>query len=310
MWKTDGTANGTVQVKDIRPGSDDSFPDNLTNVNGTLFFTANNGINGIELWKSDGTEAGTLMVKDVLAGSDSGAVQNGKNELVNVNGNLFFYANDGTTGRELWKSDGTEQGTILVKDIASGFGYNSSNPRQLTERNGKLYFFCYGSSSSVNGLWVSDGTQSGTTRLSTVYSGWLSETEELTNANGTLYFMGNNGSGEELWSSDGTTGGTSMVKDIRLGSFGSFPNELTYVDGVLFFQANDGSGGNELWKSDGTDAGTRLVTEIYPGNNGSEPKNLEAVNGILFFNANDGVHGRELWRSDGTSNGTFIVNDI
>jgi len=51
-------------VKDINPGGD-SYPQYLTNVNGTLFFTADDGIHGWELWKSDGTTAGTLMVKDI-----------------------------------------------------------------------------------------------------------------------------------------------------------------------------------------------------------------------------------------------------
>ena len=52
-------------VKDINTGVDaDSDPTYLANVNGTLYFRANDGINGFELWKSDGTEAGTVMVKD------------------------------------------------------------------------------------------------------------------------------------------------------------------------------------------------------------------------------------------------------
>ena len=58
-------------VKDINPGSwqhSARIPANLTNVGGTLFFTANDGVNGTELWKSDGTAAGTVMVKDINAG--------------------------------------------------------------------------------------------------------------------------------------------------------------------------------------------------------------------------------------------------
>ncbi len=62
LWKSDGTAAGTVLVKDINPGAGDSFPGNLTNVGGTLFFAANDGASGVELWKSDGTTAGTVLV--------------------------------------------------------------------------------------------------------------------------------------------------------------------------------------------------------------------------------------------------------
>src|SRR5262249_60144077 len=72
LWKSDGTAAGTVLVKDIRPGPDYGYPENLTGVGRTLFFTANDGVNGQELWKSDGTEAGTVLVKDINPGSAFG----------------------------------------------------------------------------------------------------------------------------------------------------------------------------------------------------------------------------------------------
>ena len=96
LWKSDGTAAGTVLVKDIYPGSGNSFARfsvNLTNVGGTLFFTANDGVNGTELWKSDGTAAGTVLVKDINPGSSSSYPR----YLTNVGGTLFFTANDGTT---------------------------------------------------------------------------------------------------------------------------------------------------------------------------------------------------------------------
>ena len=54
-------------VKDIDPGSESSSPQDLTNVNGTLSFVAENGALGQQLWKSDGTAAGTLMVKDIVS---------------------------------------------------------------------------------------------------------------------------------------------------------------------------------------------------------------------------------------------------
>jgi ELWxxDGT repeat protein len=73
LWKSDGTTAGTVLVKDINPGSSDSSPASLTNFNGTLYFRANDGVNGYELWKSDGTAAGTVLVKDINPGSSGGA---------------------------------------------------------------------------------------------------------------------------------------------------------------------------------------------------------------------------------------------
>src|SRR5439155_1374531 len=84
LWKSDGTAGGTVLVKDIYPGRYSSQASNLTNVNGTLFFQAFDGVHGFELWKSDGTANGTSMVKDILPGFYS----SNPRYLTNVNGTL------------------------------------------------------------------------------------------------------------------------------------------------------------------------------------------------------------------------------
>src|SRR5262249_46091355 len=68
LWKSDGTAPGTVLVKDINSGGAGSSPDGLTNLNGVVFFSADDGKTGRELWKSDGTARGTVLVKDVFTG--------------------------------------------------------------------------------------------------------------------------------------------------------------------------------------------------------------------------------------------------
>src|SRR5262245_57981824 len=114
LWKSDGTAAGTVLVADVSPPGYNLYLDHLTNVNDTLFFVANDGINGEELWKSDGTAAGTVLVKDINLGNDSNGYPKSSfaYQLTNMNGTLFLVANDGTHGWELWRSDGTETGTI------------------------------------------------------------------------------------------------------------------------------------------------------------------------------------------------------
>src|SRR5262249_2839339 len=88
LWKSDGTAAGTVLVKDISPGGGSSYPSDFTNVNGTLFFTAEDGTDGIEVWKSDGTAAGTVLVKDIYPGY----IDSFPRDLTNVNGTLYFTA--------------------------------------------------------------------------------------------------------------------------------------------------------------------------------------------------------------------------
>ena len=297
--------SGTILVKDIFPGAVTSNLSQFTDVNGTLFFTAQDGVNGIELWKSDGTAAGTVLVKDLHPGTSSSNLRS----LTNVNGTLFFTLVEEVDPVELWKSDGTDAGTVLVSSINSA-GV-SPNIQNLTNVNGTLYFTA---NDGVNGaeLWKSDGTAAGTVLVKDILTGGTgSSPGHFTDVNGTLFFAADDGmNGLELWKSDGTAAGTVLVKDVHAGIGTSNLQLLTNVDGTLFFKANDQVNGFELWKSDGTTAGTMLVKDIRAGGPSSNPGLLTNVNGTLFFAADDGVNGVELWKSDGTDAGTVLVKDI
>ncbi len=161
LWKTEGTTESTVAVKDIQPGQFSSSPRDLTVVESAarscVFFTATDAEHGRELWKSDGTKAGTVLVRDIREGCLSSAATN----LHNVGGLLFFTAEDANSGTELWTSDGTEQGTELVRDITTDgdtvFGVFATG-------DGKAYFSVR-SPQQTDDLWESDGTFDGTRRL-------------------------------------------------------------------------------------------------------------------------------------------------
>jgi ELWxxDGT repeat protein len=326
LWKTDGAAAGTVMVTDINPGlttpaseaphspvsAGSSEPSLLTDVNGMLFFTADDGTHGTELWASDGTAAGTRLVTDLTTTVPGSGAAN----LANVNGTLFFTADDGIHGTELWKTDGTAAGTVMVKDINAG--PKGSDPTDLTAVSGTLFFWA---DDGVHGkeLWMSDGTAAGTVMVMDINPGphssyppdtWL-DPHTMMNANGLLYFLAaNNDAGlAELWLSDGTAAGTyQLTGQVGVTDFRDL--DTVAIDGTLFFPYNDGVHGKELWKTDGTLAGTVLVKDIFPAGQGSYPNELTNVNGTLFFVANDGAHGPELWKSDGTVAGTGMVKDI
>src|SRR5262245_30904868 len=303
LWKSDGTEAGTVLVKDLTPGGEISLSF-LTNVGGTLYFSANDCLTHDALWKSDGTTAGTVLVKD-------GFGLRALSELTAVNGMLFF-----NHCGSLWKSDGTTAGTVFLKAFPSIF----SGPDNLTDVGGTLYFSGDDGSSGKE-LWKSDGTAAGTVLVKDINPGkskfslggdmWMrgggsssypnsSVPRFLTNVNGRLYFAASNatsktGNGNDLRTSDGTAGTTSLVKDIVPGTGSSAPSELVNVNGLLYFTANDGVHGTELWQSNGTAAGTVMVQDINPGSAGSAPASLVAMSNKLYFSADDGTLGRELW---------------
>ena len=213
MWKSDGTAVGTVMVKDIKTGLDNSYPRELTAIDtdgdgesDALYFKANVQAYGTELWLSDGTAAGTVMVKDIYSGNQGG----NPTELTLVDNTLYFRAHDGTNGYELWKSDGTDAGTVMVENIRGGV--DGSYPLGFTVCS-------------------------------------------------TLYFHANDGDGYELWKSDGTTAGTLMVEDIHTtgGTISVYGSNMMCLGSTLFFVVSDNSNFEYLWKTDGTAVGTMMV---------------------------------------------------
>jgi len=318
LWKSDGTSVGTVLVKEIN-ASGSSCPKDLTNVNGTLFFRADDGAHGDELWKSDGTPENTVLVKDINLGS-ADSLGSWSDTLTNVNGTLFFSANDGTHGYELWQSDGTAENTVLVKDVLTGS--DGSYADYLTNVNGTLFFSADDGAYGYE-LWKSDGTAENTVLVKDIRPGdaWASSRpRSLSAVGGTLFFTAADAYGRELWKSDGTEANTVIVKDIWPGTTASYPKYLTDVNGALFFVAYEDNHGRELWTSDGSGAGTVLVKDIGPGSDSSYPDYLTAANGTLFFNANDGFHGRELWQAfplastpsllaELDTNGNMVISD-
>ena len=263
-------------LKDIYPGADNygynysanrSSPGNLTELGDKLYFTADDGENGKELWISDGTAEGTQLLKDINPNTISNyydfAFGSYAEDFTKLNDKLYFSADDGENGRELWVTDGTAEGTQLLKDIYpsnSEYGSLNSAPDNLIEFNDKLYF---SANDGENGreLWVSDGTAEGTQMLLDIYPGYdygyvnSSSPGEFVEFDGKLYFAADDGeNGRELWVSDGTAEGTQLAAniDLRIDTFGndlgSFPKYLTAVDDELLFSANNGEVGEELFK--------------------------------------------------------------
>ena len=174
--------------------------------------------------------------------------------MVAFGGDIYFQADDGTNGSELWKSDGTAAGTVMVKDFYAPGGNGA--PYNLVTVGGTLYMTAFSGTGGWD-LWKSDGTTGGTVLVKDFSPTAYSQPDKLTSFGGALYFGAWDGIEAELWKSDGTTGGTTTIYDMN-GSNSSDPGYLTPHGGLLYFQAFDDDNGTEMYFSDGTQAPMRI----------------------------------------------------
>lgn len=290
----------------------DSNPSWFMGCGGALFFRARTAATGVELWRTDGTPGGTRLVKDINPGVGD-STPSWLHCIRDSNGRdfLVFAADDGRRGTELWASDGTAQGTRLVKDIFAG--PLSSEPGGLVRMGRRVYFWAYEPSTGFE-LWRSDGTTAGTTLVKDFWPGFRSSKPWVANLNWTgtrLMVVANDGkSGDEVWCSDGTAAGTVML-EVMPGPAGVWPLWMQNLSNKTVFSAT-GPSGNELYETDCTPAGTRLLKDIVPGIVGSEPQlpGPARIGNDLYFTAETPQTGRELWKTDGTAAGTVLVSDI
>lgn len=323
LWTSDGTEAGTQQLKDINPGTEGSIPDQSywgaqykdrspVIYNGELYFLAYEPAHGMEVWKTDGTPGGTQILKDIHPGTEGYfSPEFNYPYFTELDGMLYFAANDGAHGFELWKTDGSEAGTSMVKDISTDAIYGS-NPEHLIAFNGKLYFTAR---DDVYGyeLYSSDGTSGGTEIVKNIVPGISGSMNDgyagsidpqFTVSGDYLYFTAR--IDDELpvtfylYRTDGTDAGT-----ITLNNTLQNITDLTNVDGNCFFYAFDGDYDHSgLWKTDGTPGGTVNInapdifayTDFYNFNNT-----------LFFFGGNTSLSEVGLYKSNGSAAGTSVV---
>ncbi len=309
LWRTDGTADGTRLVADLRPGGSDSEPSRVVEVGRRAFFTADDGTHGRELWRSDGTARGTLRVTDILPGPGAGTSPfYGRSDALAADNTLYFTADDGVHGKELWQSNGTAAGTAMIADIHPGPG--GSNP-SLIGRVAAGLLLAADHPELGRELWLSDGTAAGTRLVVDFAPGpddsFPSVFGELDPIGGRMLVATfQQGIGTHLWTTDGTAAGTVAFAPT---SGNHSPNLISTWQGVLWFTLGPGWNDSTLYRSDGTAAGTTaIVSGVMARGAGM------VVRGVLYFPAratpDDAERGGQLWRTDGTASGTFPIRNL
>ena len=291
LWKSDGTEAGTVLVK----GGSSRFwaPGILGAVGGTVLFTDLDEVFGQRLWRSDGTEAGTVPLQALGSASTpaSSPEISGPPPALVLQGALFFVLGDEAGSFHVWRSDGTEAGTRVIRSFAE---------RCSIERGPASTFFIQ----TARSLWRSDGTEAGTVLIrelfaaeslppdSSVGVAIRPSSRTLAVVDGTIFFSARDGQhGQELWKSDGTAAGTVLVKDINTHPSGSSLRGAIGFQGGVAVTVRGANAPGGLWRSDGTAAGTFV---LHPDVTAS----VAAAGETLLFQSRG-----TLWRSDGTAPG-------
>ncbi|CEJ70537.1 hypothetical protein BN1195_02864 [Chryseobacterium oranimense G311] len=339
LWCFNSVTQKSVLLKDIFPGYNSglSGSPSFVNVNGKIYFVAQDTFSSYQLWVTDGTVAGTMKEKDlgtnysignlVVAGNKifyyvqnelwsydtvskvllkvKTFVYSGDVKMYSFNNELIIGADDGVSGKEIWKSDGTVAGTVLLKDIVPNAGGSISGDFNILPLNNKFYFIA--SLGTGYGLYASDGTEAGTVPVKPLRA------PRLNGISADNYFVFEgfdpDAGGMEPWVSDGTAAGTKMLKNIMPGNTSSMGNsKFIKLNNKIYFDSN-GNGvstayGDYIWETDGTEAGTVLF---------NTPSGTE-----LYGKSSDGMHliltkpnyGNRYWITNGNSSQTFEITDI
>lgn len=288
------------------------------------------------------------IVKDVNPGSASGFT---RGHVVDNGDHVLFWASDPISAPvgSLWRSDGTEAGTIAVEALAGSAGsFRSFYPGF----DGQAFFELIDGFSGFEQVWRSDGTAAGTYAITTTDLKLLGVGPSAFHAAAPyLWFDGKHPSTgrRALWRSDGTvvatapapsnnTSSSFHVMGDRVAFYGNPDGVVSGVaisdgtvvgsvtlaqtftfaqfqlaeqaNGRLFFTASHTATGIELWRINDGSLDSAPVKDISPGMASSSPENLLRVDDRVFFTALEPTAGRELWVSDGTEAGTVRVKDV
>lgn len=328
-WVTDGTPNGTRLVKDIDPNSSSPVTPNVytpTVFTNAVYYYYSAGVTTTGLYRTDGTADGTYKVgqlsvdaigvlpgKLILLAAELG----GKNQGLYVSDGtpagtkkltasvpvggvtsfykigtlLYFFTNNNTTTSGLWKTDGTEAGTTLVKEIPVPQGQGLVG---ATSDGNHLFFSV--SASTGNAIWRSDGTANGTVPLLNILSPYASF---LASINGGHLLYPGDIQGKILNATTTDQAATAQLSDkvpaitLSNGNYGK-------TDKMLYFTANTSATSSPVYtymQTDGTVAGTKPVGVIPTPSFPLANPQITTIQGITYF-MTMGNYTRIIWRLD------------
>lgn len=213
-------------------------------------------------------------------------------DFTEYNNKTYFISNN----HDLWVTDGSTDNTQMVTTLGTGYSYIKA------VHLNKIYLDVSGS------LWVSNGTEAGTTILRTGFQNIFSKYISIGNL---LFFRASTAAtGDEWWVTDGTVDGTHITKDVNPGTYGQDTNTkyISYHNKLYFYGYTE-AGGRDFWVSDGTEEGTYILSEVNYSGSVLLDYEMTIYNDKIYFTFHDLTNGIELWVSDGTGVGTKLLKN-
>lgn len=324
IWSSDGTAQGTYPISDTLTEGN-----NFVLIKDNLFFTSyDTQTDWHNLWKTDGTRSGTVSVAPINKKSfrtesggtiyiSGGYYPDGFTTAENI---LYFVGNGGQEGiRQLWRSDGTNEGTFSIKD-----NFDNQQFSALSDGNGMVYFLHQSATfPEQTGLWKSDGTKEGTVLVKRSAKKTF-DNIHIGNgifSDGIGYFAAVDSlHGNELWRTDGTEAGTYLLRDVNSkvasgsdfypfsanpANFFAFRKQVYFTAQHYFYPYFTDS----LWRTDGTSEGTVAAIPVSV-TNFFWTRDFWVHNDQVFFAADDSISGKELWVWNGSDPQPHLIKDI
>jgi ELWxxDGT repeat protein len=329
FWRSDGTSSGTFVLDS---GSYYEYV-KIISTDNLVYFWVRNQEGNFSLWSTDGSLVNTKLVKDFNVNGQSSGYTNIMGKL----GNYLFLFLDSSTGVKLWRTDGTELGTVKIDSNLIRYGnfiefnnelffYGESfskvpfdGPMELIlERsfsdarvvNGSIFFLNYDFNSGLE-PWISDGTVSGTHIIEDIKKGLGSSNPEILGTVGdkTVWIATDNLHGRELFICDKNGENMQLLKDLNANTKDSNPNSFTKQDDKIVFKAFTDSNGYEIHSYDKANESFNY-TDLYSGSGSSNPRHLIEVDGYHYFIADDSTHSLEIWNWTNDVNDATLVKDL
>lgn len=312
LWLTGSyllsAAQATI-ISNLNTGSNSSSPGWISPYKNRLALYADNGLTGNELWVCD---TSLHSVADINLGASSSAAFVADRRMAVLDTVLYFAADNGTTGSELYRWDNINA-PVLAYDINPGTAGSDIN--ELVAYNGKIFF---SNTDGANGseLWSYNPVNNTIKRYDINMGPASSNPHNFSIYKGQLYFAatGSPTTGTELYQYNPVADAVSLAADIYTGVVSSDPQSFVVIADKLYFSATAGGTGRELYSFDSVNA-VRL-TDVNTNTGNGMPIGtggqcfIAALGGNVFFAGDDGTTGIQLYKYNTTSGAVSLVYKV